>query len=119
MNWYAACNAPLIRGMTDVSVADLVPTGDRSYHQQAQVHPTVKDSAAIARRVMGAMLGALRKTPRGHSATAQGLRCATARPTLRDPTALDWSAPVPVVRICAGNARAIVSHPDRQVGSSA
>jgi acyl-CoA thioesterase I len=47
--------ATLIPGMTYVSVADLVPSGDRSYHQQDQVHPTVKGSAAIARRVMEAM----------------------------------------------------------------
>lgn len=42
-------------GMTYVSIADLVPNGDRSFQQEDQVHPTAKGSAAIAGRVMAAM----------------------------------------------------------------
>lgn len=47
--------AALTPGMTYVSVADLVPSGDRSFQQQDQVHPTAKGSAAIAARMLAAM----------------------------------------------------------------
>ncbi|MCP5072461.1 MAG: SGNH/GDSL hydrolase family protein [Rhodobacteraceae bacterium] len=38
-------------GLHFVSLADLVPHGDRSYHGIDMIHPSVKGSAAIGRRV--------------------------------------------------------------------
>ncbi len=38
-------------GMVFVPLADLVPHGDASLHQEDRVHPSVKGSDAIARRI--------------------------------------------------------------------
>ncbi|MEC7256296.1 MAG: SGNH/GDSL hydrolase family protein, partial [Pseudomonadota bacterium] len=38
-------------GVHFISLADLVPYGDRSYHAFDMIHPSVKGSAAIGRRV--------------------------------------------------------------------
>lgn len=38
-------------GVTFVSMADLVPDGDRSYHQDDMIHPSPKGSRAIAERL--------------------------------------------------------------------
>lgn len=42
-------------GVYFLSLADLVPNGDRSYHALDMIHPSVKGSAAIANRITGLM----------------------------------------------------------------
>ena len=42
-------------GVTFVSVADLVPDGDRSFHDVDRIHPSPKGSAAIAARIAAAI----------------------------------------------------------------
>lgn len=42
-------------GVTFVSLADMVPYGDRSYHAIDMIHPSAKGSAAIAERVLAAL----------------------------------------------------------------
>ena len=43
--------AGLVDGIEFVSLADLVPEGDRSYHGWDRIHPSPKGSAAIAARI--------------------------------------------------------------------
>jgi len=43
--------AALDRGVHFVSLADLVPHGDRSYHGLDLIHPSVKGSRAIGQRI--------------------------------------------------------------------
>ncbi|MEF3047885.1 SGNH/GDSL hydrolase family protein [Pseudotabrizicola sp. L79] len=50
-------------GVTFVSLADLVPHGDWSYHQLDRIHPSVKGSAAIAKRVAAVIRAAPRRRP--------------------------------------------------------
>ena len=50
--------AALDRGLHFVPLADLVPEGDRSYHWLDLVHPSVKGSRAIGRRIAGVIEGA-------------------------------------------------------------
>lgn len=38
-------------GVHFISLADLVPHGDRSYHAADMIHPSVKASRAIAARI--------------------------------------------------------------------
>ncbi|MCP5089147.1 MAG: SGNH/GDSL hydrolase family protein [Rhodobacteraceae bacterium] len=45
--------AALDDGIHFVSLADLVPHGDRSFHGVDMIHPSIKGSAAIAQRVAG------------------------------------------------------------------
>lgn len=42
-------------GVTFVSLADLVPTGDLSFHDVDRIHPSPKGSAAIAARIAAAI----------------------------------------------------------------
>jgi len=42
-------------GVYFLSLADLVPNGDRSYHALDMIHPSVKGSAAIANRITALM----------------------------------------------------------------
>jgi GDSL-like lipase/acylhydrolase family protein len=42
-------------GVTFVSLADMVPDGDRSYHAFDLIHPSAKGSAAIAARIAAAI----------------------------------------------------------------
>lgn len=44
------------RGVTFVSLADLVPPGDASYHQADMIHPSPKGSRAIAERLARAVV---------------------------------------------------------------
>ncbi|MEX0369798.1 MAG: SGNH/GDSL hydrolase family protein [Tateyamaria sp.] len=59
--WGDAFEARLARmaagdtGVTFVSVADLVPTGDLSFHDIDRIHPSAKGSAAIAARIAAAL----------------------------------------------------------------
>lgn len=50
-----AAMAALDDGVTFVSVADLVPYGDLSFHDVDRIHPSPKGSAAIAARIAAAM----------------------------------------------------------------
>lgn len=50
--------AKLDRGITFVSLADMVPHGDGSFHASDMIHPSPKGSAAAAKRVVAAMRGA-------------------------------------------------------------
>ena len=43
--------AKLDRGITFLSLQDLVPHGDRSYHGMDMIHPSIKGSATIGRMV--------------------------------------------------------------------
>lgn len=45
-------------GVSFVSLADMVPHGDASYHSSDMIHPSPKGSAAAARRVIAAIKGA-------------------------------------------------------------
>jgi len=45
--------ADLDAGVHFLSLADLVPHGDKSYHAVDRIHPSVKGSAAIADRIAG------------------------------------------------------------------
>ncbi len=47
--------AGLDGGITFVSLADMVPHGDRSFHAADMIHPSPKGSAAAAKRIAGAM----------------------------------------------------------------
>lgn len=47
--------ADLDSGITFVSLADMVPYGDASFHAGDMIHPSPKASAAAARRVVSAM----------------------------------------------------------------
>ena len=38
-------------GVTFLSLEDMVPYGDKSYHSADRIHPSVKGSAAVGRRV--------------------------------------------------------------------
>ena len=51
MDRRVAALAKLDRGVHFISLADLVPHGDRSYHAADLVHPSAKGSAAIGRRI--------------------------------------------------------------------
>ena len=42
-------------GVHFLSVADVVPNGDASYHAADRIHPSEKASAAIARRIVRVM----------------------------------------------------------------
>ncbi|MEM6374425.1 MAG: SGNH/GDSL hydrolase family protein [Pseudomonadota bacterium] len=42
-------------GVTFVSIADLVPNGDKSFHDVDRIHPSPKGSARIAARIAAAM----------------------------------------------------------------
>ncbi|MEO0378734.1 MAG: SGNH/GDSL hydrolase family protein [Pseudomonadota bacterium] len=59
--WGNAYEARLARmaardaGVTFVSIADLVPNGDRSFHDVDRIHPSPKGSAAIAARIAAAI----------------------------------------------------------------
>lgn len=59
--WGDAYEARLARmaardaGVTFVSIADLVPNGDRSFHDVDRIHPSPKGSAAIAARIEAAI----------------------------------------------------------------
>lgn len=50
-------------GVTFVPLADLVPNGDWSYHQIDRIHPSVKGSAEIAKRVAKIIRAASKKRP--------------------------------------------------------
>ena len=50
-------------GVTFVPLADLVPNGDWSYHQIDRIHPSVKGSAAIAKRVAEVIRAAPKARP--------------------------------------------------------
>ena len=50
-----AAFAERTEGVTFVSLADMVPHGDRSYHGFDMIHPSVKGSREIARRVAAAL----------------------------------------------------------------
>lgn len=45
-------------GVEFLSLADLVPRGDKSYHALDRIHPSRKGSAAIAARIAGVIQGA-------------------------------------------------------------
>lgn len=49
--------AELDPGFTFVSLADMVPYGDGSYHAADMIHPSAKGSAAAAKRVLTAISG--------------------------------------------------------------
>tara|TARA_R110002072_G_scaffold108642_1_gene235528 strand:- start:2574 stop:3257 length:684 start_codon:yes stop_codon:yes gene_type:complete len=50
--------AALDSGITFVSLADMVPYGDASFHALDMIHPSAKGSAAAAKRVVSAMITA-------------------------------------------------------------
>lgn len=45
-------------GVQYVSLADMVPHGDRSYHALDMIHPSIKGSSAATRRIMAAIKAA-------------------------------------------------------------
>lgn len=51
-------------GVEFVSLADLVPNGDRSYHQPDLIHPSVKGSRAIGQRIARRIASRDRTLPR-------------------------------------------------------
>lgn len=48
-----AALAKVTKGLTFLSLADLVPDGDLTYHAFDRIHPSLKGSDAIARRISG------------------------------------------------------------------
>lgn len=84
------------KGVTFVPMANLVPYGDRSYHQIDGIHPTAKASLGIGKRLAAVIAAdkgraALRKPDQKAPAT----RKADARTSMQKPPAPQKSVPKP------------------------